>query len=470
MSTQGLTLQQLEQMGAKPAGGLTLDQLKAQQPDHLNGFDVLDKAANFVKSNNLPGAQLGTALGNSFYGIGTAASRALHGDFSGAGKALSDAGDANNKLFEQVVGDVIRSVALPASLAAGGGTSLVKSAATFAGTSAAQGLGDSLAAGKGAGDVAKDTAISGAIGAGAGAASHVISAATKAIVDNLPTRLLRDLTKQSKAELRAGKDVAPTILADKRVGTTEGLIQGAQDNIERLGSQIQSKLAQGTAGGATVSRDRVFNDVAESFNSNGAALDKQEVQNIVGALAPQAKGLLAKQTLTLAEANQLRSVLDRTLGDKAFLKSQLPFNKDVLKQFADTLREDVKAKGPEELRSLFSEQSKEIRLRNVLNEASLAESRKNFWNWRDIISGGIGASLGGLPGIVGGVALERALGSAPFLTGTAVGIDQLGKALGPILSKLEPAERTFIASLISRGVSGAGATSDSQIPPGSTTQ
>jgi hypothetical protein len=55
---------------------------------------------------------------------------------------------------------------------------------------------------------------------------------------------------------------------------------------------------------------------------------------------------------------------------------------------------------------------------------------------------------------VGGVALERALGSAPFLTGTAVGIDTLNKSLGPILSKLEPAERALVTSLIARGVGG----------------
>ena len=46
-------------------------------------------------------------------------------------------------------------------------------------------------------------------------------------------------------------------------------------------------------------------------------------------------------------------------GDRAFLKSQRPFNKDVLKAFSNTMREEVKTKGPAELRaSLATSQKK----------------------------------------------------------------------------------------------------------------
>jgi hypothetical protein len=105
----------------------------------------------------------------------------------------------------------------------------------------------------------------------------------------------------------------------------DSLINGAQQNIESLGRKIQSKLAQGTATGTTIPRDEIFKGVADTFNADGAALDHEQVSSIVSSLAPQVKGLLAKDTLTLSEANQLRSALDRTLGDRAFLKSQLPF-------------------------------------------------------------------------------------------------------------------------------------------------
>ena len=426
--------------------------------------DLLTKAGDFVTAHDLPGSKIGEALGNSLYGIGSAAKKLITGDKKGASDAITQAANDNSALFEPIIGDTLRSIAIPASLAVTGGAGVASNVAKFAGLGAAQGAGDAMAQGKDAGQVGKDAALSGTLGGLAGGASHVLGAITKHVADSLPTRLLRDLTKQSKVELRAGKDVAPTILADKRVGTMDKLIGDAQSNIESLGSQIHNHLSAGSDAGTAISRDEIFNSVAKSFNSGGAALDKKQVSTIVISLAPQVRGLLAKQSLTLSEANQLRSAVDRTLGDKAFLSAQLPFNKDVLKEFTDTLRNTVKDKGPKELRGLFEQQSKEIRLRDTLNDASIADSRKNFVTWRDIISGGIGGGFGGVPGAIAGVALERALGSAPFLTGTAVGIDQTSKALAPILSKLAPSERLLITSLIARAATGGAKKPSSQSP------
>ena len=66
-----------------------------------------------------------------------------------------------------------------------------------------------------------------------------------------------------------------------------------------MGTQIKGHLAQGTDAGTKISRDSVFDQVAQSFNANGAAMDKKQVMHIVTTLAPQARGLLAKRTLKL---------------------------------------------------------------------------------------------------------------------------------------------------------------------------
>lgn len=89
----------------------------ASAPDNRG---VLEKASDFITKSNLPGAQLGQALGNSLYGVGSAVGKLFKGDVKGAGAAIAQAGDANNTLFPKVAGDAVRSAALPASLAVGG--------------------------------------------------------------------------------------------------------------------------------------------------------------------------------------------------------------------------------------------------------------------------------------------------------------------------------------------------------------
>ena len=43
--------------------------------------------------------------------------------------------------------------------------------------------------------------------------------------------------------------------------------------------------------------------------------------------------------MSLSNANNLRKSIDKTLGDRGFLTSQVPFNKDVLRRFTNILRQ-----------------------------------------------------------------------------------------------------------------------------------
>src|SRR3990167_586839 len=168
-------------------------------------------------------------------------------------------------------------------------------------------------------------------------------------------------------------------------------------------------------------------------------------------LAPQTKQLLSKSSLTLEEANRLRRLIDRTLGDRAFLGGQLSSDKLVLKQFANNLREIVKSKAPEGTRELFSELANEIRFRDGLLERVARRAGNQVLSFGDFIGGGLGGifgSLGAQPitGAVAGVATRRAIESVPFKLGSAKLVNALTKA-APILDSLAPAQQTAILKL-----------------------
>lgn len=203
----------------------------APAPDN-RGF--IQKASDFITSNNLPGAQLGKALGNSVYGIGSAIGSLFKGDVKGAGKAIADAGDANNKLFPKVVGDTVRSVVLPASLAVGGAPSVLGTAARFAGLGAASSAGEALAQGKGLKDTAIETAkggaIAGALGAGAGILPKVVKGAGA-----LATQALGATTGAGASSIKAAADGSPAFVAAMRGKINpDEVVQTAQDALDTI--------------------------------------------------------------------------------------------------------------------------------------------------------------------------------------------------------------------------------------------
>lgn len=210
--------------------------------------------------------------------------------------------------------------------------------------------------------------------------------------------------------------------------------------------------------GNVLSVNDVAKEVAQNINNAGGQTTAREVLNTVNKLAPQAKGLLNQESITLINGNKLRQLLDGTLGDKAFLTSQLPYNKEVLMNFANALRNTVKQNAPEGTRSLFSELSKEITLRNALwNQISNSAAQKSVLGLKDLITitsgGAIGTAVGGVlgggvPGAALGLLAERAIESPYTRTASAVGISQLRKTLQPIIAKIAPETKSLLIEFL----------------------
>lgn len=331
-------------------------------------------------------------------------------------------------------------------------------------SSGAQAFGE----GKSPEEIAKATAISGGVGAVLGGGATLIGKGIgglgNAITEALPKRLVQSAIGQSKKELMAGKDISEFFLEKGRIGTAEQLIKESQDAVHDLGGQI-TNLLKSAPKTARILKNEVSSVVAGKINKEGGKIVSKEINDIVGQLAPQAKGLLTKQSLSLPEANQLRQALDKTLGDRGFLTSQLPFNKEVLRSFTNALREKVKTLAPKGNREVFTELSKEITLRDSLIGKYSGQAKNQVVNAFDLILAGGGFLGGGTAGAVASFAIKKALQSAVGKTTLARSLNLLGEKISPILEKLEPAERTIILTLLNDLSSEAVPNNEELTPP-----
>lgn len=427
----------------------------------LDGFggvdrrDWIDKAGDAVRSSPLSfTAPLGEAVGNSVGSLATALNFLFHGKFSEARAALK--ATSNEPTPARVAGSAVASAATPASMVFGGEGTFAAKLLQNMGFGAALSAGTTAADGGDATDVTKSAALGGAFGA----FLPVAGTGAKALagqIDNLPARFIESALGRSKAdvlkEIQTGKDsLADFVLKKKPIGTAENLINGSRQAINDLSTRIRANLAQAartTGEKVTIGRDNFLDELAKLPESEGALLKRADIRATIERLAPQAKRLMQRSSWTLEEANSLRQLLDRTVGDRGFLADKLSVDKEILRSSANSLRETVKTKAPEETRALFSELSSEIRVRDALMEKLAKKAGNQVLTFGDFIGGGLGGVFGGgLAGVAAGIATRRAIESVPFKMTAAKAVDALTKA-GPILEKLAPAQKTALLTLFS---------------------
>lgn len=402
--------------------------------------DLLDNPITRGIQSFFPGKKVGEAIGT---GVGAIIAKA---------KGTYNQYDLTAPTPLQVAGDVAQGAATIAGFKGVGSVgSVATKALQSAGLGATQFAGKSAAEGGQAKDIIKSGATGALVGAGTSLAISGIGSALEQ-VKKLPERLINSATGQSKKEILAGKGLSDFVLKEKKIGTAQGLLDDSQTQITKLNDLINKNLEQSvrkTGGSVTIGRDNLLDEVAKLPEAEGALLKRKDIQDVIQNLAPQAKKLLQKPSLTLTEANKLRQLVDRSLGSRAFIESQIPTNKLILRSFANTLRETVKSKAPEGTRSAFNSLSNEIRLSDSLASKIAQGSRNQIISFGDLIGGGLGGAVGGVPGAFAGAAARRVVQSTPVLTGTAVVVDKINKAIEPILKNASPAIKTTIISALS---------------------
>ena len=279
------------------------------------------------------------------------------------------------------------------------------------------------------------------------ATKPVTSRLSEALETVLPKSLVRTAIGQPKKELLGGRDVSEFVLKKGKIGTAKTLIKQAEKSVDELDKSIKALLKSVPVTKSKITNKNIVQRLVRELNEEGGAISEAEVKKILEQLAPQSKGLLSKPSMGIATANKLRSSIDKTLGDRAFLGSQLPFRKDVLKKFNNILREQVKDKAPTQVRGMFDELSKEITLRDALLNKYGGRSN-SVLQLRDMLGAMAGFGTGGLSTAVAGVATNRILQSPGTLIGTARVLKSLPPALREALERLEPAERAILLRLL----------------------
>ena len=321
------------------------------------------------------------------------------------------------------------------------------------------GLAGTRAISKGAdiGEATKSAAIGGVIAGAIPIAGAGLQAIGKQI-SLLPARFVNSALSRNKSQVLNDiakdkvDDFANYVVKSKPIGTADKLVNESIDSVQSLSNKINTMLSSSerqVGGKTTIGINNFLDDIAKTPEAEGALLKRVDIQGIVERLAPQTKQLLSKKSLTILEANKLRQLLDKTLGDRAFLGGQLSSDKIILRTFANNLRETVKSKAPQGTRAMFSELANEIRFRDGLLDRIAKKAGNQVLSFGDFIGGGLGGIFGGgLPGAVAGVTARRVIESVPFKIGSAKAISAITKA-GPILDSLAPAQQTAILKLFS---------------------
>src|SRR3990167_3607299 len=301
-------------------------------------------------------------------------------------------------------------------------------------------------------EIAKSTALGGLVGGALPVAGKGLQFIGQQI-EQLPARFVNSALGRTKAQVLQDiskdrvDDFSKYVVASKPIGSAKNLLNESVENIEQLSSKINISLASAvrkTGKKITLGKNNLLDEITKLPEAEGALLKRIDVQAIIERLAPQTKKLLQQSSLTLEEANKLRQLVDRTLGDRAFLGGQLSSDKIILKSFANTLRNTVKDKAPEGTREIFSELTNEIRFRDGLLSKIAQRAGNQVLTFGDFIGGGLGGIFGGgIGGAIAGVAARRAIESVPFKLGMAKLTSAVTK-LEPIINQLAPAQQTAI--------------------------
>lgn len=444
---------------------MTLDQIRALHknatPTRVMSLDEIQETA--IQAPSAPSRSVGEKARDfaggavfGFSGVGRTIQNALS---KGVDKVFGTKGfgEATKEGFESSTGVDLDSTSGKVGAFAGeaatfaipgGAAAKVTKGASLAVRAAAQGAVAGAVQAANTGKLDRDVVNAAVFGSVAVPAGDALGAAARNLSTNFPQWLVRPLLKQAKDAKVQGKDIAPYLVKSGRVGSVDSLISQTDDAINAISKNVDTSLAKSAKRGVTVAKNDIAEAVAERVNAGGGATTADDVLDIVDRLAPQARGFLKRDSLDLVDANRLRSSIDRTLGDRGFLRDQLPYNKEILRNFTNTLRENIKNNGDESLRPLFDEYSKNITLRNALIERASSGGGVNSVGLYDLITGVGAYGFTGDPVTALGAAGARRVFESGFTKTSLARVFRNSDKAFDVLSKATPEVRASFLTLL----------------------
>lgn len=378
----------------------------------------IQKAGDTINSV-LPGKQLGTAVGNSIYGL----SQLAKGNMDEVRKVNAE----NNQNFSRVAGDVAQSAILPASLALNPTKTVLGGAAQLGATSALGTAAQTVAEGGGTGDAAKNAFYSGLTGAVTGGAIGAIGKTLSKLADKAPEAIYNNALKITQKVKSSGNSPSSFLVNEKVWGGLGTFKKAADEGIATAKQAIEPKLAN-TPGSLDFSK--VEGETLDYLKKKyGKIYSEKQLKEVVDSIP--ANQFRESKVLNWTDSNGVREQLDKLLGDRFYLSSAQPsLIKDATSAMTDSIRNNVKkATGTEKE---FAAYRKWIQTDKAVKRAIDLADQKFGLGLRDSISLATGTTGGlitgdtakdkGINGLIGGassLALTRGFASPSIQTGFA---------------------------------------------------
>lgn len=229
--------------------------------------------------------------------------------------------------------------------------------------------------------------------------------------------------------IEKGKSPVPGLIEQGVVGSKQGLLKRAEATIQDSESQVQNILK--TSPTKFYSKD-VLQQIGDNIQGKfPESLGPEDVKQIVHSLP--LNSLKSNSELPVAKINALRREIDNNfLNNSKWLNDSSATNTIALKTAANTLR-DIVQSTDERLPDVFSKYADALTTKRALvKDLAKPHALANMieLSGAEIASALAGHGFNAESALKGGLlyGATKAATSAPVMTGTAVGLNRLGKA------------------------------------------
>ena len=318
----------------------------------------------------------------------------------------------------EVIGSAIQTAATVATLGGAAKASTIKMGMTKMGIlGGTSGLGKGIEQEKSVGDVLKQTFTSGVMSAATYGVLAGAGKVAKSVLKELPVRLMRSTAKLEK-------EAAQQILDAKQVGSLGKLKGFADAEMKRLNGVIQSKMQ---AKNGTINSKEFIDDVVTKIQKEFTGVSKDKILKAIK--SADIEPFLKNKTVDFVSADKIRQELGNAIGN-AWRTDNPKFHSTV----RETLWKGIvnRVRPQTNTTAEFAQYAPLIQATKSIAKTMANQSTKFGLSLYDIPAGGIGAAVGGAPGVIGGMVLRRMVDSTTGKTVTAVGINELGKIIEKI--------------------------------------
>lgn len=345
-----------------------------------NTVDFLTKLGNFFEKYNIPGTQLGEAVGSSVFGVGQSIKQ-------GSIEPLFEATSQTKP--GKVIGDTARSIATIAAPAVPPASTVLGAGAQFGAIGAVSGAGTAAASGGGVKEVVRQAGRGGALGFALGAGTKLAQKGIQKIGDLIGksgNKIQTSVIKPSKADIEDGFKIE-TVNKYKLGGSLTKSFEKTDQTIDDLSRKLNTKLASSNE---SIDLNRAYERTAKKLLGN-------KLQNF-GANASMDRALdqLRGEIVHVSGKNGLVSIPEGQLVKRASghfgawefgkLDPDATARQKVYSAFYNVMKEMIEEASPEGVKEINKQLSELIPVMNALIRRIPVAERSSALSLTDIIS------------------------------------------------------------------------------------